>query len=63
MKQLPRTSEKAFFHLFVRTQTKGLCSSFPGRLRVNVRKKQAKKQKQMKKRDQYADISSFSEIF
>jgi hypothetical protein len=54
------TGAKAVFHLFVRTQTKGLCSSFPGRLRANARKKQAKKQKQMKKHDQYADISSFS---
>jgi hypothetical protein len=51
---------KAVFHLFVRTQTKGLYSTFPGRLRANARKKQAKKQKQMKKHDQYADISSFS---
>jgi hypothetical protein len=51
---------KEYFHLFVQMQTKGLCSSSPGRLRANARKKQAEKQKQMKKRDQYADICSFS---
>jgi hypothetical protein len=55
-----KTGAKAVFHLFVWTQTKELCSSFPGRLRANARKKQAKKQKQMKKHDQYAGISSFS---
>ena len=46
---------KAVFHLFVWTQTKELCSSFPGRLRANARKNRAKKQKQMKNLLQQVD--------
>src|SRR5258708_39864752 len=42
------TGAKAHFHLFVWRQIKDLWSTFPGHLRANARKKQAKKQKQMR---------------
>ncbi len=44
-----KRAAKAVFHLFLRTRTKSLCSTFSRRLIANAGKNQVKKRKQMKK--------------